>query len=405
MTKLFFSKPFTQQEPLPQQAIDNAVAVMQGGRLHRYNVSQGETSQTALLEREYADYQGSEFCLACTSGGYALHIALRCLDIKPGEPVLTNAFTLAPVPGAIHNAGGRPVLVETEADLTVDLYDLEEKAKRTSSRLLMLSHMRGHIADMDAIVDICRRHNIELIEDCAHTMGAKWKNTRSGNFGKIACFSSQTYKHLNSGEGGFLTTDDPDIMAMAIIHSGSYMLYQSHIARPESDVFDKVKLHTPNYSGRMDNLRASILRPQLKDLDHNCQRWNRRYYVLADKLENITGIRLPNRPEHEHFVGSSIQFSIDLSEPDRIIDFINSCSERGVEIKWFGASQPKGFTSRFDSWRYFENDSALPKTLQTLSNLCDMRVPLTFSEDDCALIGDIIGQVASEHLAAAALTA
>ena len=397
MPELSFSKAFTQQEPLPKEAIENAVAVMQGGRLHRYNVSQGETSQAALLEQEYADYQGSKFCLACTSGGYALHIALRCLGIKSGEPVLTNAFTLAPVPGAIHNAGGKPVLVETETSLTIDLNDLEEKAKSTSARILMLSHMRGHITDMDAIVEICSRHNITLVEDCAHTMGAKWKNTRSGNFGKIACFSSQTYKHLNSGEGGFLTTDDPDIMAKAVIHSGSYMLYENHIARPEAEVFESVKLHTPNYSGRMDNLRAAILRAQLKELDSNCKRWNQRYQVLANKLEKIQGVHLPERAAHEHFVGSSIQFSIDINDTEKILEFINTCQKRGVEIKWFGASQPKGFTSRFDSWRYFENDNALPKTMKTLSNLFDMRVPLTFSEDDCALIGDIIAQVINEQ--------
>lgn len=405
MTQLSFSKSFTQQEPLPQQAIENAVAVMQGGRLHRYNVAQGETSETALLEQEYADYQGSKFCLACTSGGYALHVALRCLGIRPGEPVLTNAFTLAPVPGAIHNAGGQSVLVETEADLTIDLSDLEEKAKRTSARLLMLSHMRGHIADMERIVDICNRYDIELVEDCAHTMGAKWKHTRSGNFGKIACFSSQTYKHLNSGEGGFLTTSDPEIMAKAIIHSGSYMLYENHIARPEASVFDQIRLDTPNYSGRMDNLRAAILRPQLKQLDHNCRRWNRRYSILAEKLADIQGVRLPKRSEHEYFVGSSIQFSIDLDPAEEILEFIDACSKRGVEIKWFGASQPRGYTSRYDSWRYLENDTVLPKTMKTLSNLCDMRVPLTFDEQDCALIGDIIGQVASERLTAFSSTA
>ena len=394
MNQLKFSKPFTQQESLPQEAIDNAISVMQGGRLHRYNVLQDEVSHTSLLEQEFAHYQGSKYCLACTSGGYALHIALRCLGIKSGEPVLTNAFTLAPVPGAIDNAGGKPVLVETEANLTIDLNDLEDKAKRTCARLLMLSHMRGHITDMDKIVDICKRYNIELIEDCAHTMGAKWKNSRSGNFGKIACFSSQTYKHLNSGEGGFLTTSDPQIMARAVIHSGSYMLYENHIARPDNEVFESVKLHTPNYSGRMDNLRASILRAQLKDLDTNCKRWNQRYQILAEKLDNIEGISVPKRPEHEHYVGSSIQFSIDLDSSEKIIEFITICLERGVEIKWFGASEPKGFTSRFDSWRYFEHDNDLPKTMKTLSNLCDMRVPLTFNEEDCALIGDIIGQVA-----------
>ena len=396
MTALTFSKPFTQQEPLSNQAIENAVSVMQGGRLHRYNVSEGETSQAALLESEFAEYQGSKYCLACTSGGYALHIALRCAGLKAGEPVLTNAFTLAPVPGAIHNAGGRPILVETEADLTIDLSDLENKARETSAKYLMLSHMRGHIADMDAITQICERNKLMLIEDCAHTMGARWREKRSGNFGEIACFSSQTYKHLNSGEGGFLTTDNPQIMARAVIHSGSYMLYEKHIARPDSEVFENIKLQTPNYSGRMDNLRAAILRVQLNELDQNCQRWNDRYHVLAENLSNAKGIVLPHRSEHEHFVASSFQFSLDVEDTDKVIQFVNECANRGVEIKWFGAKEPKGFTSRYDSWQYLESNQDLAKTRQVLMTLCDMRIPLTFSRDDCKLIAKIIEQVASD---------
>ena len=397
MTKSF-SKPFTQQEPLSEQAIENAVSVMQGGRLHRYNTIKGETSQASLLEKEFADYQGVRYCLACTSGGYALHIALRCIGLKPGEPVLTNAFTLAPVPGAIHNAGGQPVLVETEIDLTIDLVDLEAKARSSTARFLMLSHMRGHIADMDAIVAICERNNLILIEDCAHTMGASWKNTKSGNFGKIACFSSQTYKHLNSGEGGFLTTDDPEIMAKAVINSGSYMLYEKHLARPDVGVFDNVKLHTPNYSGRMDNLRASILRAQLKELDVNCKRWNDRYQVLTGVLQNARGVIIPKRSEHEHFVASSFQFFLDVDDTNKVIQFVDQCANHGVEVKWFGADQPKGFTSRYDSWRYIESQPDLPKTKQVLKTLCDMRIPLTFSLEDCALIADIIADTAAQAI-------
>ena len=80
-----------------------------------------------------------------------MHIALLAAGIQPGEPVLTNAFTLSPVPGAIANAGGRPVLVECTHDLVIDLDDLDAKAARTGARFLLLSHMRGHVADMDKI--------------------------------------------------------------------------------------------------------------------------------------------------------------------------------------------------------------------------------------------------------------
>lgn len=106
MSQTVFTGSFTQQEPIGEEAIEAAVAVLRSGRLHRYNTSDGETSQTALLEQEFAAYQGARYCLACASGGYAMHVALKAFGLKPGEPVLTNAFTLSPVPGAIVNAGG-----------------------------------------------------------------------------------------------------------------------------------------------------------------------------------------------------------------------------------------------------------------------------------------------------------
>jgi dTDP-4-amino-4,6-dideoxygalactose transaminase len=82
--------------------------------------------------------------------------------------------------------------------------------------------MRGHIADMESITELCKEFEMTLIEDCAHTMGAKWKGIRSGNFGDIGCFSTQSYKHLNSGEGGFLTTNNPKFAARAVVASGSF---------------------------------------------------------------------------------------------------------------------------------------------------------------------------------------
>jgi dTDP-4-amino-4,6-dideoxygalactose transaminase len=395
-----FSKSFTQQEPIPEAAIARAVAVLQSGRLHRYNVAPGEESEAAALEREYAQWQGAKYCVACSSGGYALHVALRAAGLRPGDPVLANAWTLAPVPGAIHNAGGVPVLVEIDDAWHIDVADLRAKAERSGAKFLMLSHMRGHIADMEAVGSVCEALGIVMIEDCAHTMGARWKGVRSGNFGRVACFSAQTYKHLNSGEGGLLTTDDPQLAAKAVVHSGSYMLYHLHGAIPDLEVFDRIRLETPNYSGRMDNLRAAILRVQLAGLEDNIRRWNLRYRILEDGLRAAPGLRVVERPQHEAFVGSSIQFHAEEIGPERIPDFVAGCAARGVEIKWFGAAEPVGFTSRYDSWRYLGETQPLPKTLRVLATTCDMRVPLTFSEEDCRLIAEIVGEEARACLAA-----
>ena len=384
-----FNGNFTQQLPIPEEGIERAAAVMRSGRLHRYNVVDGEVPETVLLENEFAAYTGARFCLACTSGGYALQTALRAFGVSPGEPVLTNGFTLSPVPGAIAAAGGRAVLVEVTEDLVIDIDDLARKAKSSESRVLMLSHMRGHVADMGALMDVAETLGIAVIEDCAHTMGARWGNTKSGAHGIAACYSTQTYKHINSGEGGFITSDDEELMARATILSGSYMLYGRHDAVPTDEVFDRIRLDTPNCSGRMDNLRAAILRPQLAELDRLVEEWNVRYRAIESELRSAPGVRVRERPEQEMFVGSSIQFMVPGLDEAGIRTFVAECLARGVELKWFGDSEPVAYTSRYDSWRYLEHQP-LPVTDRVLASLLDMRIPLTFSVEDCRLIGEII---------------
>ena len=384
-----FTGNFTQQEPIPQAGIDAALRVMQHGRLHRYNVVQGEVAETVSLELEFAAYMGAKFCLSVASGGYALAAALRAVDLGQGDKVLTNAFTLAPVPGAIANAGGVPVFVEVTEDLVMDLDDLQIKIASTGARYLMLSHMRGHIVDMDTLMAICDTAGVIVVEDCAHTMGAKWNGVLSGRHGRVACYSTQTFKHINSGEGGLLITDDAQVMARATMLSGSYMLYGSHAAGAPDKAFKDISLDTPNCSGRMDNLRAAILRPQLAALDGQVEKWNARYRRMEAGLKNVAGLRLIIRPEKEYYVASSFQFALPNWNKNKVRDVQKRCAARGVELKWFGGDAPTGFTSRHDSWRYVDAQE-LPQTDRVLSGLLDMRLPLTFSLEDCDLLAAII---------------
>ena len=396
---LIFNGEFTRQEPIPEAGIQRALELLQNGRLHRYNTAPGEESEVALLEKEFAAYVGTRYCAGFNSCGSSIYVALRSAGVKPGDAVLCNAFTLAPVPGAIANVGGRVILVEITEDYTIDCDDLERKAADSGAKFLLLSHMRGHIADMDRISAICSARDICLIEDCAHTTGCRWGARSIGTFGTVGCFSTQTYKHLNSGEGGLLVTDDEDIIAQAILYSGSYMLYERHISRPPLEVFERYKKRIPNFSLRMTNLQAALIRPQLADLPRQCRRWNERHDLLADALRQIDRLYLPKRPAKEHYVGSSLQFTVPGATPIQMERFIDECARRGVEIKWFGGREPVGFTSAYDSWEYIEEQPVLARTKRILDGLCDFRVPLTFSLDDCRTIAAIIGQVAEETLA------
>ena len=386
MTEIFTGQ-FTQQEPIPQKGIDAAMAVMSHGRLHRYNTSGDEVAEAALLEEEFANLTGAKYCLAVASGGYAMTTALRACGIGHGDHVLTNAFTLAPVPGAIAAVGASPIFVGVTEDLVIDFNDLKGKLDQAS--VLLLSHMRGHICDMDALMEMCDAANVTVIEDCAHTMGADWNGVPSGRWGRFGCYSTQTYKHINSGEGGLLISDDAEAMARAIMLSGSYMLFERHRAAPPPETFAQIKYETPNISGRMDNLRAAILRPQLADLKTQCARWNALYRVMDDGLQNTAGLTSVTRPAKEGFVASSFQFLLLDWPKDAVQDVIARCLARGVELKWFGGAEPTGFTSRYDSWRYAKS-SPMPDSDRILAGIIDMRLPLTFSTEDCALIARII---------------
>jgi dTDP-4-amino-4,6-dideoxygalactose transaminase len=377
--------------PIPEAAIAQAVTLMRSGRLHRYGEFAETEPHAAMLEKEFAAYIGSRYAVGINSGGCALFLGLKVAGVGRGDRVLVNAFNLAPVPGAINHAGGEAVLVEVDADYRINLQDLERKAQSSGARVLLLTHMRGHIADMDRLTALCSRLNLLLIEDCAHTMGARWKDTFTGRFGAIGCFSTQTFKHLNSGEGGLLVTDDDDMAARAILYSGSYMLYEQHRSAPPREVFERLKTQIPNFSMRMSNLVACILRPQLRELSERAARWNALYHALETRLNAIEGIVVPAREPHEHFVASSIQFHLPQLSGTEIEQLVERCTRRGVAIKWFGRPHPMGYTSQYHHWQYL-SPQQLPDTTAILETTCDLRIPLSLSTANCDTLASIIAE-------------
>ena len=391
---LWFGKDLSTPEPISEEAIERAVALMRTGRLHRYGEQGSGYPEPSLLEQDYAAYVGSKYCVAVSSCGAAMFIALKALGVKPGDKVLTSTFTLAPVPGAIAHAGAEAVLVDTTSDYMTDMADLAHKAATSGAKVFLLSHMRGHIADLPAIKAICDKYGVAIIEDCAHTMGAKWDGKHTGTWGTVGCYSAQTYKHINSGEGGLLVTNDEDVAAQAILMSGCYMMYNQHILRPSADVFERWKYVTPNFSMRMSNLAAALLRPQIGQLADRGRRWNHIYATLERELAKTAHVSVPPRDIREEFVASSIQFTLDL-KPQQIERFLKECDLRGLYIKWFGTPSPIAFTSNFEHWHYMQSKPDVPNAKAVLNQLLDLRTPLSLTDDDCALIGQIVATATS----------
>jgi dTDP-4-amino-4,6-dideoxygalactose transaminase len=142
----------------------------------------------------------------------------------------------------------------------------------------------------------------------------------------------------------------------------------------------------------MDHLRASILRPQLDDLMERVAKWNELYQIVEQGLRATSGLSIVERPKTEKYVGSSFQFLLLDWSSEQVKRVVADCLSRGVELKWFGDGNPHGFTSRYDSWKYVQTEP-MAQTDKVLSGLLDLRLPLSFTKKDCALIASIIKNV------------
>ena len=374
---------------IPPKAIAMATSLMQAGRLHRYAEAGDTAGPVAELERTFARLIGRRYAVALNSCGSALFLALRTAGVQPGAPVLLNAFTLGPVPGALQHAGAVPVLVEITEDLVIDLDDLRAKARSSGARVLMLSHMRGHICNLDALADLCRQEGLTLIEDCAHTLGAQWAGRPTGRFGLTGCFSFQSSKHVNAGEGGMLVTDDDAVAAQAILHSGSYQLFRQNGTCPPEEVMTAWAAHCGNYSLRMSALTAALALPQLALLPARVADWNASHDRIAQRLQAASGFVLPQRPQAEGYAQSSLQFRLPARDPSAMADFITEIRARGVWVKWFGSPSPEGYSSNPDQWPGAQA-SQVPQACRIQQTLCDIRLPLGLSAQECNQIADAL---------------
>lgn len=373
-----------QLNPIPDDGIDNGIKLLKSGQLYRYSCKSPEESDVSMLEKEFAEYVGSKYALAVNSCGSAIFLSLLSL-VKPGDKVLVSAFTYTAVPSAIVHANAIPIFVECSANYCIDLDDLKKKAS-SDARVLILSHMRGHVADMKAVSEICNDENISIIEDCAHSLGAFWNHTHTGTFGMTGCFSFQSHKLLNAGEGGMLVTNDESIIAKAILYSGCQEeFWKRHFIK--SELLQVYQNQIPNFSLRMSNLSAAIIRSQLKDIDILYETYRKNYSLLKEIISGSEYIFVPDEYPEVKRAPDTIQFTIHGKSDERMDAFIKKLNENGLSIKSFVSV---GNPRYFKNWHYLKHIPSLPITENVLSKTFDMRLPANLNEKDIITIGNLI---------------
>lgn len=365
------SKP----NPIPEEGIERAVELLTTGDLYRYNAKTAGESEVSMLEKEICEYTGAKYSLAVNSCGSGIYISLLALGVRPGDEVLMSAFTYTAVPSAIVNVGAKPVLLECTQDYTLDIPDLKLKINtHQKAKVLVISYMRGHISDVDEIMKICKENHIKIIEDCAHALGSTFSGIHVGNFGETGCFSTQSHKMINSGEGGFIISNDKELISKAILYSGTQdTFWKKHFI--DGEYCSKYQELIPNISSRMSNLTAAIVRSQLKYVDKwNCE-YVEKYNLIAKILENDEIFRIPVSNEKIYRGPDTIQFIVNISDNSKFAEWLNVLSEEGISVKCFGV---KGNPRYYKSWKYIEGIKkvSLEKTDTILKRSCDLRLPL-----------------------------
>ncbi|MFZ9199996.1 MAG: DegT/DnrJ/EryC1/StrS family aminotransferase [Paracoccaceae bacterium] len=371
-------------EPIPDAARAEIDQLLSSGDLFRYTAPEG--APVALLEQEFADLMGSKYALAVASCSAALFLSLKALDLPRGAKVLIPAFTFAAVPSAVVHADCVPVLVEVGENYRVDMADFA--AKLDDAQAVLISHMRGHTSDMDAIMALCDARGIPVVEDAAHSLGTEWHGRKIGTIGKIGCFSFQSYKLVNAGEGGILITDDPELAARCVIMSGAYESnWKKHPGMQNSYMLWQNKL--PLYNMRMQNLSAAVIRPQLPLVADRVAKGRAGHDRVADVLNACAHLTVPAALAPEDRAPDSIQFNLagDWSDAQALA-FQAEAKKRGVSVQVFGLSE--GNARAFWNWEFLGPAPDLPRTRAMLMRACDVRLPTRLTEAELDFIAAAI---------------
>ncbi len=264
------------------------------------------TQEVNEFEEAAQKYVGVKHVVGLNSGTDALMMALWAHGIGKGDEVITTPISFVASTSSIIHVGARPVYVDVREDQIIDPSKIEAAITPRTKAILPV-HWIGRIADMDAIMEIARKHKLVVIEDAAQTMGAYWKSKHGGSFGHAAAFSAHPLKNLNAlGDGGFMGTNDDEV-------ARKVKLYRNHGLESR----DNVTMYGVN--SRLDSLNAEILKFRLTRLKSVVDR-RRRNAQLYTKLIKQGPIMIPAEKPHEHI--SYVMFITQADNRDKLKDYL-----------------------------------------------------------------------------------
>ncbi|MBV9446703.1 MAG: aminotransferase class I/II-fold pyridoxal phosphate-dependent enzyme [Streptosporangiaceae bacterium] len=362
-----------------------ASSAIRARRYSRYDDRPFEQTWARRLERSLCETFGVRHALACASGTTALALGLLALDLPPGSPVACPAFTFPATPSAIMLAGHRPVLVECDADLHLDVGHLSEVLDR-GAKAAVVVHMRGYASDMPTVMHLARTHDVRVVEDAVPALGARLGGRYLGTFADFGAFSTQSDKSLNTGEGGFLLTDDAEAYARALVYSGAYE-GRMHRHFP-GDVPAVDDLAYPIYGFRMDEIRAALAGAMLGRLPQRLAAHRRNHDYVVTELASQEGIALRRPVADGAYLGEALMFRLPDATPTECARFARALTAEGIDARALGDPADANVRA-FWQWRFLfgpdqeQARALLPRAARYVGEAIDIPLSANLTVADC----------------------
>ena len=255
-----------------------------------------------------SNFVKSKFAVAVNSGTSALQASLYALDIKPNAEVLIPSFTFVATANSVKSIGAKPVFVDILKDnFTMDPDDMKKKITKRTKAIIPV-HLYGHVAYMKEIMEIAKKHDLEIIEDASQSLGSKFKGKHSGTFSRLGCFSMYAAKVMTAGEGGAIVTDDKKLFEK-LKQIRNHGLSKHHIT-------SKFGLNL-----RLPEINAAIAKIQMKKLPTFLRQRKKNAQILTEFLQNHD-IILPKERKNE--VMNWYLYTVTLKQRDKIMNKLNS---------------------------------------------------------------------------------
>ena len=341
-------------------------------------------SRVLEFEKRFAALHGANHAVAVSSCTAALHLALRALDIGPGDEVIVPSLTFVATVNAVRYVGAVPVFADIAAPDTLAL-DPADVARRVTprTRAIIPMHYGGHPADMDELAEIAHRHSLRIVEDAAHAPAARYKGRPVGTLGDAACFSFFSNKNITCAEGGALLTDDPDIAARArLLRSHGMTTLSFERAAGHATSYDVVEL---GYNYRLDDLRAAMLNVQLDRLTADIEARRRLFHAYAARLANMPGVILPYRNQADDCSHYIMPILLEQGGAERRNAVRDRLAEQGIQT-----SVHYPAVHRFSIYERFA--AALPRTEWAADHEITLPLYPSLTSDDVTFICDALEQ-------------